>query len=359
MIGITPLTPVNPVGSPEMFTVTVTAFPGTTGTPSFGALTATVSGGLTPTVSAATINGDIATWTVTIDSNTSGTFTVQASDTVTMGGLAITRTTGDGFTSGNGNDSSSAVKNYVNALIGITPLTPINPLNYAGDVHHHDNGVPVGHRRAVVHPADGDLPRSRRPTVGLVTPLSGPSLQPDGSWIETWTETIDSNVAGFFNVQASDTVTMGGVVITRTTGDGFTSGNGSDSASAVKHYVDANISSRPDAGQRGRQRGDVHGHGDGLPGRDRAPSFGALGVTVSGGLTPTVSGPTVSGDVATWTVTIDSAAAGTFTVTASDTATMGGVAVTSPPATASAAATAATAPRRSRTMSMRTSASRL
>src|SRR5205807_2015253 len=113
------------------FTAMVTAFPAGTGTPSFGTPVVTVSGGLTPTVSGLTVSGNTATFTITINSNTAGTFTVQASDTVTMGGVTVTRTTGDGFTSGDGSDSPSAVKNYVDALISITPLTPVNAVNDA------------------------------------------------------------------------------------------------------------------------------------------------------------------------------------------------------------------------------------
>src|SRR5207248_925128 len=93
LISITPLTPVNAVGSPETFTATVTAFPGATGAPSFAAPVVTVSGGLTPTVSGLTVSGNTATFTITINSTSAGTFTVTAADTVTMGGVAVTRTT--------------------------------------------------------------------------------------------------------------------------------------------------------------------------------------------------------------------------------------------------------------------------
>src|SRR5438876_3564693 len=96
-IHITPQAPVNAVNQAEVFTVTVTASPAATGAPSFGAMGVTVSGGLTPTVSAASINGNVATWTVTINSATAGTFTVTASDIVTMGGVSVTRATGDGL----------------------------------------------------------------------------------------------------------------------------------------------------------------------------------------------------------------------------------------------------------------------
>ena len=70
-------------------------------------------------------------------------------------------------------------------------------------------------------------------TVGTVMPLAGPTNNGNGTWTETWTETINSTVAGTFNVQASDQVTMGGVAVTRTTGDTHTG----DSASAVKTYI--------------------------------------------------------------------------------------------------------------------------
>src|SRR5262249_36999795 len=53
-------------------------------------------------------NGDVATYTVTINSTTTGSFTVQASAMVTMGGVTVTRTTGDGLSG----DSDSAVKIY-------------------------------------------------------------------------------------------------------------------------------------------------------------------------------------------------------------------------------------------------------
>jgi hypothetical protein len=238
-IAITPLTPVNPVKSPEMFTVTATGYPAITGTPSFGQLIVTVTGGLTPTISNPTLSGNTATWTVTINSDAAGTFTVTAMDTITMGGLAITRTTGDNFTSGDGNDSPSAVKNYVDALIAISPLTPVNPLNAPEKFTITVTAFPAG----TTGTPSFTLPTVTFPvtgppgTVGLVTPLSGPNLQPDGTYIETWTETINSSVPGMFNVRASDMVTMGGVTITRTTGDNFTDPDGSDSPSAVKTYV--------------------------------------------------------------------------------------------------------------------------
>src|SRR5262249_38456537 len=85
-----------------------------TGTPG------TVSG---PTL--VSIVGNVATWTETINNPTPGIFTVTASDTVTMGGVAVTRTTGDNLSG----DSPSAVKTYVDAFITLSPLTATNVVN--------------------------------------------------------------------------------------------------------------------------------------------------------------------------------------------------------------------------------------
>src|SRR5262249_55614385 len=70
---------------------------------------------------------------------------------------------------------------------------------------------------------------------------AGPTQQPDGSWVETWTETINNPAPGAFTVQARDQVSMGGVTVTRTTGDGLSG----DSPSAVQTYVDAFITIGP------------------------------------------------------------------------------------------------------------------
>jgi hypothetical protein len=122
-ISISPLTPVNEVKDQETFTITVTAFPAGTGTPTFA--TPTVSVSPTPGLTNGPVVGPVAgfpkqnadgtwtdEWTYTINSAAAGTFTVQASDQVTMDGVTVTRTTGDGFTSPDGSDSPSAVKTY-------------------------------------------------------------------------------------------------------------------------------------------------------------------------------------------------------------------------------------------------------
>jgi hypothetical protein len=347
LISISPLTPNNEVKNAEVFTITVHAFPAGTGTPAFALPVVTFPGGAPGTVGPVTpLSGPtkqpdgtwIETWTETINSTVAGTFNVQASDKVTMGGVAVTRTTGDGFMSGDGSDGPSAVKNYVDALISISPLTPVNEVKNAEVFTITVHAFPAGTGTPAFGVPAVTFPGGAPGTVGPVTPLSGPTQQPDGTWIETWTETINSTVAGTFNVQASDKVTMGGVAVTRTTGDGFMSGDGSDGPSAVKNYVDALIAISPLTAVNPVNRAEVFTitvHA--FPAGTGTPSFGLPTVTFPGGAPGTVgpvtplSGPTQQPDgtwVETWTETINSAVAGTFNVQASDMVTMGGVTVT-------------------------------
>jgi hypothetical protein len=128
--------------------------------------------------------------------------------------------------------------------ITITPLTPTNVVNNAETFTitvtafpGGTTGTPTFALPTVTFPVTG-----APGTVGPVTLVSGPTLQPDGSWVTTYTETINNPTAGAFNVQASDTVTFGdGTIITRTTGDG----NPGDSQSAVKTYEDEIITITP------------------------------------------------------------------------------------------------------------------
>src|SRR5207248_725456 len=143
-IQITPLTPVNEVthngiDHSETFTITVTALPDTSQLDAADVAFSTPAisyPGNTPDLAAPTSatfvsrTGNVATYTVTINSDTAGTFEVKASDDITFSSsmspnspLVLTRATGDGFSDANGSDSPDAVKNYVDANIAITPAT--------------------------------------------------------------------------------------------------------------------------------------------------------------------------------------------------------------------------------------------
>jgi hypothetical protein len=114
-IAISPLSPVDVVGTAETFTVTVTALPAGTGSPTFAH--PVISESPTPDTTSSSscdqgteqVSGNVLTCSVTINSSQAGTFTVQASDKVTMGGVQVTRITGDNAHG----DSASAVETYV------------------------------------------------------------------------------------------------------------------------------------------------------------------------------------------------------------------------------------------------------
>src|SRR5205085_1562073 len=80
-----------------------------------------------------------------------------------------------------------------------------------------------------------------------VTAATGPTLNGDGSYTETWTVTIDSSTADTFYLYAKDTVTFSNtsntyhVDATRETGDSISA----DGGPGVKNYVDANIRVTP------------------------------------------------------------------------------------------------------------------
>lgn len=117
-ISITPDRAVNEVGVPHVFTVTVTAFPSGVGTPAYsiGTSVSPAPDSQDSTCDAPTISadGNTATCTVTINSATPVTFTVNATADVTMGGVTVTRST-----SGNSGPGGSdpATKVYVQASI--------------------------------------------------------------------------------------------------------------------------------------------------------------------------------------------------------------------------------------------------
>jgi 2C-methyl-D-erythritol 2,4-cyclodiphosphate synthase len=237
-IAITPLTPVNAVGDAETFTVTVTALPAATGSPTFAdpviteSPTPDLQSGTTCDAGSIHINGNVLTCTVTINSDQTGTITVTASDQITMGGVAVTRTTGDGLH----NDGPSAVKTYVDASIAITPLTPVNEIGNAETftVTVTGTGSPTF--------ADPVITETPTPNLQSGTACDAGSIQINGN-VLTCTVTINNSFPTKITVTASDQITIGGVTVTRTTGD---NAHG-DSPSAVKTYVDANVSIAPDA----------------------------------------------------------------------------------------------------------------
>jgi len=169
---------------------------------------------------------------VQIESDTPGSNIIDATVTFSVGGVSLTRATNGDYGPGG---SDSAVKNYVDAKINITPGSFTNEV---GDDHDfivtvsQDTGagfVPVQGAivNAIASPApDGGLDVT---DCNLGTDVNGQC-----------TLTINSSVAGKFTIIARSQIDVEGVIFKLQT-------NGSDQSSgpAIKTYVDAKISLTP------------------------------------------------------------------------------------------------------------------
>ena len=341
-IAITP-NAVNAVGTSETFTVTVTVLtPATTAgqaiTFSFG--TPTISYSQTPDLLAPTSatfvsqTGNVATYSVTINSDQVGTFVVSASDTVnfTDPNASAGHNTASVSVSTSGGNSGPATKNYVNATIAITPnavnavgtsetftvtVTALTPATTAGQAITFSFGTPT---------------ISYSQTPDLLAPTSATFVSQTGN-VATYSVTINSDQVGTFVVSASDTVNFtdpnASAGHNTASVSVSTSGSGANSGPATKNYVNATIAITPNA---------VNAVGTSetftvtvtvltpatTAGQAITFSFGTP--TISYSQTPDLLAPTSatfvsqSGNVATYSVTINSDQVGTFVVSASDTA---------------------------------------
>ncbi len=238
-ITITP-SATNEVGHAHTFTITLTAIPGTVTPVTFGTILPTLNTtvGLTSntnTCAAPTIVANVATCTLTINSATGGgSYTANASGSVTMGTVTVSRATGDS----NAGDGPAAVKKYVDGNITITP-TAVNEVNHSHVFTITATQIPgtaTPAATANITPNVNPTPGSYATTCGTAVPFSG-----GGGTTASCTVTINSATAGQFTANATGVFTVGGVVLTRMTGDG----KAGDSAAATKTYVDANISLTP------------------------------------------------------------------------------------------------------------------
>jgi hypothetical protein len=238
-ISISPSSPVDEVGTARTFTVTVNALPAGTGTPTFAdpVITETPTPGVTNSTAcdANTIQivGNQLTCSVTINSNSAGTFTVKASDQVTMGGVQVTRTTSDGAHS----DGASAVETYVDANISLSPPTATNEV---GTTHKVTCTIKqdTGDGNHFVAAPDGTT------CTGSVL-AGGPNARSIGSCTTTGGTCditySDTGGTGTDTIHATTTFSVGGVSLTRATGDGVSS----DGSDVSKTWVDAYITIDP------------------------------------------------------------------------------------------------------------------
>src|SRR5262249_9698087 len=164
-----------------------------------------------------------------------GTTVIRDSTTVSVAGVSLTRSSGDGHVG----DSADAQKIWIapDANIQITPQTAANAVGTNHTLTGHVNVNPTG--AAFVNAPDG--------TVINFTIVSGP-----GSFVGptscttsggtgSCTVVITSATPGVSVVKAATDVTVSGVVLHRETGDA----NPGDSPNANKNWVDANIQITP------------------------------------------------------------------------------------------------------------------
>jgi uncharacterized repeat protein (TIGR01451 family) len=260
-IQITPLTPVNEVSHAETFTITVTALPGTSqlnpADVTFSTPTITYPG-LTPDLSAPTTatfvsrTGNVASYSLTINSDKTGKFEVKASDNITFSSasspntaqnpnpLTLTRTTGDGFSDANGSDSPDAVKTWVDAFITIAPnaTNPVNaPHTFVVQVFA-DNGDGTGFQQVKdSEPVTETLTAGNGASITQINPGSGTGLASATYSLTTTTAsspgvTFTSPTAGTVTGHAATDLVVLGVSLHRET-----NGVGNNSFDAVKTFV--------------------------------------------------------------------------------------------------------------------------
>jgi hypothetical protein len=254
-----------------------------------------------------------------ISSNATGQTTVHATTTLSVGGVTLTRATGDSHAG----DSGDAQKQWVNARILIAP----NATNEVGQPHTFTVTV------------EADTGAGFQPVAGVpcnvtLTPANGASPVPSGPFnLQTNANgqcqvTFTSSTAGTVTGNASSTVTIGGVVMNVST-----DGQAPSSGPAVKTFVDANIQLTPPSGTNPTGTNHVltcHINvNDGSGGFTNAPA----GTTCTGSLT----GPgafvgsnqcTTVGTTGDCQLTITSGSAGQTTVRVTSTLSVGGVTLT-------------------------------
>jgi hypothetical protein len=233
----------NEVGHSHTFTVTLQKDSGSGYGPAANEhvdVTLTDAGGAshgTPTGSCTTgaantdVNGQC---TITFVSNTAGTVTGHATSTLTVGGKPLTVSTGSGAP-----NSADAVKTYVDANISISPSSATNRVGSAHTLTGHVN-VNTGGGAFANAPAGTLITFSI--TSGSATFVAGNTCTTIGT-TGSCTVQINSTSTGSNTIHATTTVTVGGVPLTRATGDTHVG----DSADASKTYVNAKISITPSA----------------------------------------------------------------------------------------------------------------
>jgi phosphoheptose isomerase len=331
-ISITP-NGTNRVGAAHVFTAHVNLNDGTgfANAPNGTSINFTIDSGpgSFTTTNPCTTAGGTGSCQITLTSSTTGVTKVSAHTTLSVGGVSLTRNT-----DGTGGSSGPATKTWVNARIAIAP----SATNEVGHSHTFtvtlmkDTGtgtfVPASGEHVTVTLTDSNGASHGTPTGSCTN--AGANTDVNGQC----TITFVSNTAGKVTGHASATLTIGTPSTTFTV---QTDGTGLNSADAVKTFVDANIQITPPTatnpvGTTHTLTGHVNvntGTGGFVPAPDGTVITFSL--TNAGGATATFVGPstcTTGGGTGSCTVVISSPTAGTTTIHASTTLSVGGVTLT-------------------------------
>src|SRR5207249_1172058 len=179
--------------------------------------------------------GNTATCTVTINSAVAQTFTANATAVVQIGSASLTRTT-DGLLG----DSGPATKTYVDANINLSPASKTNAV---GSAHTITATVLInaGTGGGFVPAANGTLVTFSLSNSNGATASFVGGINTCTTTAGTCSVSINSPTSGQVAIHATISPTVGGIALTRSTGDGLSG----DSADANKTYVDAQLQISP------------------------------------------------------------------------------------------------------------------
>jgi hypothetical protein len=328
-IQISPPTATNRVGSNHVLTCHVNVNPGSGFVNAPDGTTCTVaivSGPGTPTSQSCATSGGTGSCNVTITSAVTGVSAVQASTSPTVGGVPLSRSTGDGLAG----DGPNAQKTWVDAKIAIAP-NATNEINASHtftvtllkDVGDGAGFVPAAGEHVDVALTDSNGAAHTAPTGTCTTP--GANTNAAGHCTVTFTSPSAGKVTG----HATSTLTIGGVPIAVAT-DGL----GNNSGDAVKTFVDARISVSPNGTNRVGASHTFTAHvivndGSGVGFVNAADGTSISFAIDSGPGSFTTPNPcTTVGGTGSCQITLTSSVTGTTSVSAHTAVSVGGVSLT-------------------------------
>src|SRR6266536_3942375 len=254
---------------------------------------------------------------------------VRATTTLSVGGVSLTRTTGDGQLG----DSGDAGKRWVNAKIAIAP----SATNEVGQAHTFTVTLmkDTANGSGFVAAAGEHVSFTLTDSNGATSTLNAASSTCDDAGANTDASgqcliVVNSTTAGKVTAHASSTLSVAGSAAFTVATDG----SGLNSSDAVKTYVDAKISITPSGvnpiGATHTFTGHVEINAGNGAGFVNAPNGTSISFTIDSGpgSFQTASPCTTAGGTGSCTIDLKSLVTGTTTVSAHSMVTVGGISLT-------------------------------